>query len=93
MWPVRPSTTLSPTPPTAVVTVGSPAEAASANTSGEHFGEESLQSFLTQRGELRTEDFADALLAAVGDWAHRGRTGSLDDDVTLIVIDVVPSSA
>jgi hypothetical protein len=58
------------------------------NANDEEFGENSLYEFLAQHGELPAENFADALLAAVGDWTNLGRDESLDDDLTLIVIDI-----
>lgn len=57
------------------------------NTSDEEFGEVSVQGFLARNRQLPLESFADALLAAVGDWAGIKPGGSLDDDLTLIVID------
>jgi len=58
------------------------------NTSGEEFGDSSLYRFLAQHSELPTENFADALLTSVGDWTNLTPDGSLDDDLTLIVVDI-----
>lgn len=56
---------------------------------GSLFGEGALSEFLARHGELPAEDFADALLAAVDDWANTGRGESLEDDLTLVVVDVL----
>lgn len=55
---------------------------------GEEFGEDSLHDFLARNRELPAENLADALLAAINDWAGRGRYESLDDDLTMVVVDV-----
>lgn len=54
----------------------------------EIFGETGLRDFLTRHGDLPLERFADALLAAVGDWSLDQRGNSPQDDLTLIAIDV-----
>jgi serine phosphatase RsbU (regulator of sigma subunit) len=59
-----------------------------ANAEDKQFGENSLQRFLAQHGHLSGESFADALLQTVVNWVHRKRDESLDDDLTLVVIDV-----
>jgi len=59
-----------------------------ANANAEQFGDHSLHEFLAQHSELSAEGFADALLAAIGEWTSSGRSESLDDDLTLVVIDV-----
>jgi len=60
------------------------------NADGDEFGETSLQRFLTHHRDLPAESFAGALLKTIGDWADLERDQSLDDDVTLVVIDVEP---
>jgi len=58
------------------------------NARGEEFGEASLHGFLGRNRRLPAADFADALLAAVGDWTKAGQGQLLEDDLTLIVVDV-----
>ncbi len=57
-----------------------------ANRKGEMFGEERFREFIRSHGQLHTGEFADRLLSLLKE--HRG-TGSFDDDVTLIVLDVL----
>jgi sigma-B regulation protein RsbU (phosphoserine phosphatase) len=58
------------------------------NARGEEFGESSLHRLLSKHRELAAENFADRILTAIDDWTKPGRGKSLDDDLTLIVIDV-----
>jgi len=58
------------------------------NAAGKQFGDPALHKYLAEHTDLRTEDFADGLLTAVGQWVNPGQDGSLDDDLTLVVVDV-----
>ena len=58
------------------------------NAKDEEFSETSLRKFLARYNELSAESFADTLLATIRDWTRLGPNESLDDDLTLIVVDV-----
>lgn len=58
------------------------------NALGEEFGENSLRELLARHGELSASGFADALLEAIGGWTSSEQDKSVDDDRTLVVIDV-----
>lgn len=60
------------------------------STGGEFFGNERLRQFVANQSELSTDDFAAALLDRIQQWSGRGRSGtSLNDDLTLVVVDVL----
>ncbi len=60
------------------------------NQQDEEFGEERLKSLLCSGTGLSAEEMADRLLLETKTWAGIGEGDSLDDDLTLIVIDVSP---
>jgi sigma-B regulation protein RsbU (phosphoserine phosphatase) len=60
------------------------------NRQDEEFGEERLKNSLRSGGELSVEEMADQLLLETKTWAGVAEGKSLDDDLTLIVIDVLP---
>lgn len=62
-----------------------------ARSSGDDFfGYERLKQFVATNRELSTDAFAAALLERIQDWSGRGRAGtSLEDDLTLVVVDVL----
>jgi sigma-B regulation protein RsbU (phosphoserine phosphatase) len=55
---------------------------------GELFGEERLRFLVGQGRQARPEDFCDALLEDLRGWTAAGAHLSLEDDVTLVVVDV-----
>jgi serine phosphatase RsbU (regulator of sigma subunit) len=57
------------------------------NARDEEFGEESLRDVLAQNRDVPAEDFAQLLLTAVSDWTGLGRGQSLEDDLTLVIVD------
>ncbi len=58
------------------------------NTAREQYGDHELQRALAGGRGLPADAMADALVAAVGRWTGRNRDDSLEDDLTLIVVDV-----
>ena len=58
------------------------------NQQDEDFGDQRLINLLFRNTSLSAEDFADHVLDEVRAWAGVGRDGSLEDDLTMIVIDV-----
>jgi len=60
------------------------------NRNDEEFGSERLKSLLLTGTELSAEEMADWLLLKVKTWAGVSEEGTLADDLTLIVIDVLP---
>ena len=58
------------------------------NANDQQFGEDSLHDFLSQNRELPAENFTDKLLSVINDWTGIGRHESLDDDLTLVVVDI-----
>jgi sigma-B regulation protein RsbU (phosphoserine phosphatase) len=59
------------------------------NRQDEEFGEERLKSLLRTGTELSAEEIADRLLLKTRIWAGIGEGDTLEDDFTLIVIDVL----
>ncbi len=60
------------------------------NRQDEEFGGERLKSLLCTGTELSAEEMADRLLLETKTWAGIGEGDTLEDDLTLIVIDVLP---
>ncbi|MCX6240760.1 MAG: PP2C family protein-serine/threonine phosphatase [Bacteroidetes bacterium] len=58
------------------------------NPRGELYGKERLLSGLTENRHLPLEKISNHIIGQVSAWSGRGKTESLDDDVTVIVIDV-----
>lgn len=58
------------------------------NANGDEFGEDSLQDFMVRHRALPAESFAEALLTAIRKWTGLGQRHSLEDDLTLVVLDV-----
>src|SRR6185295_19892080 len=61
------------------------------NGADEMFGEARLEAFLRASARLPSEAFCDALLAELSKFTA-GRGGALEDDLTLVVVDVAPSA-
>jgi serine phosphatase RsbU (regulator of sigma subunit) len=59
------------------------------NTKDEEFGERRLRDLLSAGASLSVEEFADRVLDEVKRWTGIGRNDSLDDDLTVIVIDLL----
>jgi serine phosphatase RsbU (regulator of sigma subunit) len=57
------------------------------NHSGHFFGDGSFNSFITSHGHLSATDFADSLLNHLAQWSGKPSNASLDDDLTLVVLD------
>ena len=60
------------------------------NPEEEEFGMEQLKGFMQDQAPLPAGLFADALLEHLHAWAERPSTQSFDDDLTLIVVDILP---
>ena len=60
------------------------------NRQEEEFGDRRLKDLLTSCSELSPEQVADRLIQEIKAWADTGSDGSLGDDLTMIVIDVLP---
>ena len=58
------------------------------NPQGELYGKERLLSGLTENRHLPVEKISNHIIGKVSSWSGRGKSESLDDDVTVIVIDV-----
>ncbi len=58
------------------------------NPRGELYGKERLLTGLTDNRHLPVEKISDHIIGKVSTWSGRGKSESLDDDVTVIVIDV-----
>lgn len=58
------------------------------NPRGELYGKERLLTGLTDNRHLPVEKISDHIIGKVSTWSGRDKTESLDDDVTVIVIDV-----
>jgi len=58
------------------------------NASGEQYGEAALHALLPTSHQLSGEELADSLIKSVHEWSGQGPEVSLDDDLTLIVVDV-----
>jgi len=57
------------------------------NASGSFFGDGFFKTFIEAHAHLCAEDFADKLLRHLGEWSGKPSGESLDDDLTLIVVD------
>ena len=57
------------------------------NRTGNLFGSEQFKAFITSNYRLPGNQFADKLIEAVSNWSGKGFKDTLDDDLTLIVID------
>jgi hypothetical protein len=59
------------------------------NGTGEFFGEEHFEKFVMDHSADSADGFADKLFEHLSSWSGRSQDRVLDDDLTLIVIDVV----
>lgn len=57
------------------------------NASGSYFGDGPFKDFIETHAHLSAENFADTLLQHINQWSGKSTGESLDDDLTLIVID------
>jgi phosphoserine phosphatase RsbU/P len=60
------------------------------NPAGEFFGTDRLRDFMNRHAGLPAGPFADTLLHELSSWI--GRPSGHDDDVTLVVVDVMPAA-
>jgi serine phosphatase RsbU (regulator of sigma subunit) len=58
------------------------------NAGGQSFGDAVLPTFIQQKQDLGTEQFADLLLSEVRAWSRDGSHLRQEDDITMLVIDV-----
>jgi sigma-B regulation protein RsbU (phosphoserine phosphatase) len=58
------------------------------NAGGQSFGDAVLPTFIQQKQDLGTEQFADLLLSEVHAWSRDGSHLRQEDDITMLVIDV-----
>jgi len=57
------------------------------NPAGEIYGQDRLKVFIETNSGLAADQFSDRLLDVISGWSGRGLKGSLDDDLTLLVVD------
>ena len=57
------------------------------NPAGKIFGEERFKEFIQANSALAADPFCDNLLDTIAKWSQKGLNGSLDDDLTLLIID------
>ncbi len=57
------------------------------NPAGEIYGQDRLKVFIAANSGLAADQFSDRLLDVISGWSGRGLKGSLDDDLTLLVVD------
>jgi serine phosphatase RsbU (regulator of sigma subunit) len=57
------------------------------NPAGRIFGWDRFKSFIKANGGLDADQFSDGLLEAIANWSGKRSKGSLDDDLTLMVVD------
>jgi sigma-B regulation protein RsbU (phosphoserine phosphatase) len=58
------------------------------NASGQSFGDTVLPTFIQEKQDLGTEQFADLLLNEVLAWSRDGTQPRQEDDITMLVIDI-----
>lgn len=61
-------------------------------TDGEMFGDARLRAFAAGHRELEAEEFCDALLSSLQRWTGHRRSLILEDDLTLLVVDLPAAS-
>jgi hypothetical protein len=61
------------------------------NMSGELFGWERLKAGIISNSELPSDKLVDRLIADLTNWSAKGPSTTLDDDLTLVVVDVASS--
>ena len=57
------------------------------NPAGKIFGQERFKEFIRTHSALAADPFCDSLLDTIAKWSKKGLNGSLDDDLTLLIID------
>jgi len=57
------------------------------NPAGEFFGDRMFKEFIRDRGTLPADSFAEELLGRVASWSEKPARQSLDDDLTLLILD------
>ena len=57
------------------------------NANGEFFGDRIFKEFIKDQGTLPAESFAEALLERVAFWSERSAPKTLEDDLTLMILD------
>jgi serine phosphatase RsbU (regulator of sigma subunit) len=63
------------------------------NRSGDLFGENRMKEFIRAHGDLPVGTFADAFLENLFAWSGKRSAEALDDDLTLLVVDIAGQSA
>jgi len=63
------------------------------NPSGDLFGEERMKDFIRAHADLPVGTFADAFLENLFGWSGKRSAEALDDDLTLLVVDIAGQSA
>ena len=63
------------------------------NPSGDLFGENRMKEFIRAHGDLPVGTFADAFLENLFGWSGKRSAEALDDDLTLLVVDIAGQSA
>ena len=57
------------------------------NSAGEIYGADRLKTFIEANCGLAAEQFCSRLVDTIAGWSGRGSKNSLDDDLTLLVVD------
>ena len=55
---------------------------------GQIYGAERFKEFIRANRALAADPFCDSLLSMIAKWSGKGLNGSLDDDLTLLIVDV-----
>ena len=58
------------------------------NPAGQIYGAERFKEFIRANRALAADPFCDSLLSMIAKWSGKGLNGSLDDDLTLLIVDV-----
>ncbi len=62
------------------------------NITGEIFGWERFKSRIGDKPDMPSDQFADQLIEDLNRWSAKGATSNLDDDLTLVRVDIKPTT-
>jgi len=62
------------------------------NMAGEIFGWERFKSSIVTNSELPSNKLVDKLIGNLNAWSAKGASTTLDDDLTLVVVDIASTS-
>ncbi|MGB5746143.1 MAG: SpoIIE family protein phosphatase [Desulfobacterales bacterium] len=63
------------------------------NPAGKIYGADRLKAFIESNSDVAAEHFCDGLVDTIAGWSGRGSKNSLDDDLTLLVVDFETTAA